>query len=447
MPYLNEFARGESLWRLIDSQSVREFQGMIREQAGSIEHVLPRRMEPLRKAHPVSRVVAIDGSTVTHRVENGYPGAEASLLNLAAVVIKLQALRDIPRDYIPSPSEMREMEQCRTLSAVLPGRNIVRKDVPEDSPKRFFRDTVRRELDARLDPDHESLWETFQAITTERSLDATVTCPVDDCPLEGQQKQIKPARNSVCNCSKQERIFETDALRAHERFEEYGSSEQAFTAIRECIEHLTLVNILRYFERTNSLGVFRDTAFIMDGPLAIFGMSAWLKVYIENEIARLHKQALQQGDPGLLVMGVEKSGQFLDHLIELDWLTGEGPNQRLENSTALVPDHNYIHQHVALRPIDAKSHGKDTYYGRKILYKNKSGQHSVVMTPIVNSQGIDYHCTEEAAYPRIGDALDIMDELGTYLYQDGFAPLVRAHAHAAIPLRTGARILESLLSR
>ena len=447
MPYVNEFARGESLWRLVESPSVQHFKGQIREQAVSHEHHLPNQIEPSRGVNSIARVIAIDGSNITHRVENGYPGAEAALLNLAAVVIKLEALRDIPRDYIPSPREMREMEQCRTLSAVLPGRNIIRKDVADDSPKRFFRHTVQQELGARLDPDHESLLETFKAVTKSRTDDAPIMCPIDDCPLEGANKQLKPAKSAVCNCSKREHLYETDALRAHERFEENGSSEQAFTAVRECIEHLTLVNILRYFERTDSLGVFRDTAFIMDGPLAIFGMSAWLKVYIEREIARLHEKALQQGGPGLLVMGIEKSGQFINHLIEMDWLTGEGPNQRLKNSIALAPNKNYIHEHIVLRPIEAKPYGESTYYGRKILYKNKTGQHSVVMTPIVNDQGRDYDCTTEEAYPRIGDALDIMDELATYLYQDGFAPLVRAHAHAAIPLRAGARILENLFSR
>ena len=424
-----------------------QFKGQIREQAISHGHPLPDKIEPSRGVSSIARVIAIDGSNITHRVANGYPGAEAALLNLAAVVIKLEALRDIPRDYIPSPSEMREMEQCRTLSAVLPGRNIIRKDVPNDSPKRFFRHTVQQEFGARLDPDHESLLETFKAITRGRGDDASITCPIDDCPLEGANKQLKPAKSTMCNCPKREHLYETDALRAHERFEENGSSEQAFTAVRECIEHLTLINILRYFERTDSLGVFRDTAFIMDGPLALFGMSAWLKVYIEREISRLHEKALQQGGAGLLVMGVEKSGQFINHLIELDWLTGEGPNQRLENSTALAPNLNYIHEHIVLRPFDAKPYGDATYYGRKILYKNKTGQHSVVMTPIVNDQGRDYHCTTEEAYPRIGEALNIMDELSTYLYQDGFAPLVRANAHAAIPLRAGARILQSLFEK
>ncbi len=445
MPYQNEFARGDSLWRLIESPSVQEFRGIIRHSEGQRPHALPFQLNPSRGLHNIKRVIAIDGSSVTHRVQNGYPGAEAALLHWAAIVIKLQAIRNIPRNYIPSPNEMREMEQCDTLSAVLPGRNVVRHDKPEDSSKRFFRATISQELEtARLDPEHETLLETLRAITAERQ-DARITCPIDDCELKDPGKWIMPERGTtVCICGLGEAIYETDVLRAHERFEENGSSEQAFTAVRQVIEHLMMVNILRYFERTDSLGVFRDTAFIMDGPLAIFGMPAWLKYYMEVEITRLHKKAQDKGGPGVLLMGIEKSGQFLDHLNEIDWVENEGPRQRLPNSTALAPDLDYIHRHIMLRPPDAKPYGSATYYGRKVLYKNRAGQHSVVMTPIVNAQGQDQRCVSEAAFPRIGEALDIMDELATYLYKDGFAPLVRAHAHAAIPLRAGARILEKI---
>lgn len=445
MPYQNEFAKSDSLWRLIESESVREFQGIIKQSEGQELHELPARLEPQRGTGSIKRVVAIDGSTVTHKVKNGYPGAEAALFNLAAIVIKLQAIRDVSRNYIPSPSEMRDMEQCETLSAVFPGRNIIREDEPDDSPKRFFRATISKELEARLDPEHETLLETLRAITTDRS--GEIDCPLDDCPLEAQDKKITPEQgDGICNCRRSEIIYETDALRAHERFEENGSSEQAFTAVRQVIENLTLVNILRYFERFDSLGVFQDTAFIMDGPLALFGMPAWLKHHIQREIARLHKKVQRHGDPGILLMGIEKSGQFLDHLGELDWKEKEGPRQQLPNRTALAPDIGYIHKHIVLRPPNAKPYGEATYYGRKVLYKNKAGQHSVVMTPIVDDKGQDLNCVDESAYPRIGEALDIMDELSTHLYRDGFAPLVRAHAHAAIPLKTGSRILERIFS-
>ena len=87
-----------------------------------------------------------------------------------------------------------------------------------------------------------------------------------------------------------------------------------------------------------------------------------------------------------------------------------GPRARLEPGVALAPDREYTHRHIALRPLDAKPHGDVTDYGRRVLYKNKLGQHSVLMTPIVNAEGENRDCIEEAAYPRLGEALDIMDE-------------------------------------
>lgn len=359
MPYRNEFARGDSLSRLAESRSVKEFQGAIRYREEPVSHEPPGSLDPTRGVDRIKRVIAIDGSTVTHRVENGYPGAEAALLNLAAIVIKLEAIRDIARDYIPSPREMRDLEQCETLSAVFPGRNIVRKDRPEDSPKQFFRATLCKELEARLDPDHESLLETLRIITKGR--ENKVRCPIDECPRGEFNEWVEPKPGRVvCNCELGKDIYETDSLRTHERFEEFGSSAQAYTAVQQVVEHLILVNILRYFEQTDSLGVFRDTAFIVDGPLAIFGMPAWLKDYIESEIARIHGKSQERGDPGILLLGIEKSGQFMDHLGELDWMKGEGPRQRLPNGTVLVPDIDYIHTHIVLRPLNAKPYGMDT---------------------------------------------------------------------------------------
>lgn len=430
MPYRDEFARGDSLWRLVESPSVTAFKGVIRYSATEQAHPLPQRIEPLRSMDHLHRLVAIDGSTVSAQIRNGYPGAEAALLQLAVIVVNLKDLRNLPSVTIPRPSAIRDLEQCRTLDEVLPGRNVVRNDVKNDSAQRFFRSQIYSLLNsARFDDSHETLLETLSAITAARH-DTHCRCPIEDCDNDIEVR----AGKMQCPCDRDELIFETDLLRIHERFEDHGSSAQAYTAVREVVEHLALVNILRYFERVKRWSVFRTTAFVMDGPLAIFGMPAWLKTYVQSEIARLHSKCLMEGGPGILLFGVEKSGQFLEHLKALDWGEQEGPGQRLPPGTALAPDRDYIHQHIVLRPPGAKPWGDATYYGRKVLYKNRVGQHSVVMTPIV----------DDDAYPRLGEALDLMDNLSTYLYEDGFAPLVRAHAHAAIPLRMGTRLLEEL---
>ncbi len=443
MPFPNEFASGDSLAALADNPSVREFQGEIRFDDQATPDP-PSSLSPERDANRVNRVIAIDGSTVTKQVRNGYPGAEAALFNMAAIVIHLDKLRAIPKDHIPGSREMREMEEAQTLSAVLPGRNVVRKTNPDDSPMRYFRSVVQIELGARLDPNHETLLETLIAISTSRGDGNSIRCPVEDCPNAENGQRVFPMRQNACPCDMREILYRADGLRIHERFEETGSSQQAYTAFMSVVEHLTLVNILRHFENTNTLSILDDTAFIMDGPLAVFGMPAWIMPYIRDEIARIHNISIGKGGLGTLIMGIEKTGAFMEHLLNLDWDDSKGRGQRLPNRTALVPDDDYIGNYIVLKSHKGYPYGNHTHYGRKIMYKNAYGQRSVILTPIVNEHGRDPNCIDEAAYPRIGDALDLMDELHTHLYEDAFAPLTRAHAHAAIPLRAGERILEKL---
>lgn len=438
MPYPNEYASGDSLWRLVNSESVKDFEGIIRRGGPDETANPPRTLTPSRPPNRITRIIVIDGSTVSSAVRSGYPGAEAALLQLAAVVLDLSALRNIPPGSIPRPSEIRAMEDPKTFDAVLPGRNVVRCDVVDDTPRRFFRFTIHDVLSGRrVDSEHETLIETMRAITPSGR---RFRCPADDC-----DETVPAVEGSTeCPCSRQELLFETDSLRLHERFEDHGSSAQAYTAAQQVVEHLAMINIMRIFERRGWWSAFRTTAFVMDGPLVIYGMPAWLKSHLQTEVTRLHNRAIERGGPGVLLFGVEKSGMFLDHLKALDHSEDEGPRGRIVDGSVLAPDREYTHRHIVLRPPAAKPHGDVTDYGRRVLYKNRLGQHSVLMTPIVNAEGGNRDCVDEAAYPRLGEALDIMDEFSTYLYEDGFAPLVRAHAHAAIPLKTGIGLLAQI---
>ena len=115
---------------------------------------------------------------MTKAVQNGFPMAEAALFNAAVIVIKVEELRRFDRDNIPSPSKLRELEHVETMSAVLPGQNVVGTSAEQDAPKKFFRQTVRQELNFKLDDNHESLLETFHAIAADAISDsATFSAP------------------------------------------------------------------------------------------------------------------------------------------------------------------------------------------------------------------------------------------------------------------------------
>ena len=440
MPYENEYASGESLWRFLDNESVRRFQGEIQTLNTSEPREFPHELEVQREASGIKHIIVIDGSDVVHQVQNGFPMAEASLVNIAGVVINVQELYSIEHDEIVRPQKLRDIETVKTMGTVLPGPNVIGSEKHEREPKKYFRATFRKEFDFKLDPDHESLLETFLSITEPgRIAKMEFQCPITDC-----DRQLKrPGEDGICPCPERENVYITDSLRAHERFYNNMSSQQAYTAFRTVVEHILLVNILRYFHQKCDHAIFDDIGFVIDGPLAVFGMPAWVKDYIEREIAQIHRELIEEGRQGVLLMGVEKTGQFVTHLEELDWLTQEGPRQKLANGTVLIPTTEYIYRYVFPSDSD-KTYGAAVNYGRKILYKNWSGQHAVLMLPIVNAIGRAPNSVAIDAFPRLNDALDIVDNLHTHLYKDGFAPLVRAHAHAAIPLRMGQRILDSI---
>lgn len=438
MPFEGEVATGESLLALEKSSALREFESAASVRANS--HV--RDPEPIVKVQRTNwlpqRVIAIDGSSITHKVRNGFPGAECSLVMLSVVFIDISKLATIGAGEIPSPRIFNEMDRAHTLDAVLPGSNVVRGDNPKDTPRRFFRSTVFDALNGRLDANHETLLETMRSIVHERV--SHIKCPVEDC----NRSYSEGSGAYRCSCDNAELLFETDSLRFHERFNDLGSNGEVHGEVRHVLEVLALVNILRYFEAPERIHVLRDCAFVLDGPLAVFGQPAWLAPWIRQEIIRISAKVRKATGKDLLLVGIEKTGQYVTHFADMDWNEEAGPRSRFAAGTVLIPDAVYVNRNIVFRPEDSKPSGADTYFGRKIFYKTKNAAHAVLNVAMVNAAGADFSDTSDAAFPRLGDALNILDHLSTYLYQDGFMPLVRAHAHAAIPLKRGTDILMNM---
>jgi hypothetical protein len=438
MPFENEFATGESLIALQKSAALRDFEGVVAVRSNGEERDPPPLVAVPRSDWLPHRVIAIDGSSITHRVRNGFPGAECSLVMLSVVFIDMSKLARITPDVIPSPRIFNEMDRAHSLDAVLPGSNVVRRGDDADSPKRFFRATVFEALNGRLDANHETLLETMRAIAPDRV--PSIVCPLDDCT-----RLYTGGRGATqCECFRAEMLFETDALRFHERFNDLGSNGEVHGEVRHVLEVLALVNLLRFFEEPSRIRFLRDCAFVLDGPLAVFGQPAWLAPLVRAEIMRISAKVRAVTGSDLLVMGVEKTGQYVTHFDDLDWTDSEGPRSRFDAETVLIPDARYVNRNIVFRPTDAKPSGADTYFGRKVFYKTRNSAHAVLNMAMTTAAGADFHDTSPDAFPRLDHALNILDHLSTYLYQDGFMPLVRAHAHAAIPLRRGTDIIMGL---
>lgn len=446
MSFEKEYASGESLLTLqtslATSQAFREFKGKVRVNPARGSTGLPLKLDVHRRNWIPSRVIAFDGSTVSEALVSGFPMAEASLVKVSVVRVDLSKLASLPQGSIPSPRVFYDMERASTFDLVLPGANVVRSDVENDSPRAYFREAAYGAFDARLDDSHETLLETVRDIIA-RSARPRSNPPA--CPVEGCEERLQPGVGAyACNCGRAAMLFETDAFRFSERFNEVSSNGEAHGEVRHVLEVVSLLNMLRYFVRNRErIDYLREAVFILDGPLALFGHPAWLTPYVRAELQRINSLCREEGFD-LAVFGYEKSGAFVDHFDKLDMCPNRGPRGKHPNRTAFAPDAAYINQNIALRPANAKPHGTDTYFGRKLFYKTASGGHAVITAAMVNEASTDFRRCDQECFPRLGDMLDVLDHLATHLYRDGFMPLVRAHAHAAIPLRRGADIIRTL---
>ncbi|WP_440879262.1 hypothetical protein [Vibrio natriegens] len=432
MPHEKEFASGEALLMLENSDSLKDFRGTIQFQKEDLERLPVASV--VKSDWAPERVIAIDGSNVHHLVENGYPGADASLIQVSVVAINVKLLHDLDPKCIPRPSLFRKMERPGAVDAVLPGANVVRKDVLDDTPKNYFRYSVFNCLNSRIATNHESLAETLDIITGSRS--SNIECPIDGC----SNKYKNGDGEYKCTCGENKTLYSTDALRFHERFNSSGSNGEVHGEVRNVLEALVLVNILRFFEKYK-ISYLKDAAFVLDGPLAISGQPAWISQHIKRELQRLNKKVLKHNGKGLVLFGVEKTGNFVNHFDHLDWDKSKGPRTYYPPRTLLIPNEDYIKRHIELK---ANTYGERSHYGRKMLYKTSTGGHCVVSPAMLSKETESYECVSVELFPRLDDMLNVMDDLSTFLYHDGFMPLVRAHAQAAIPLSRGIDILKKL---
>ena len=445
MPFENEFASGESLLSLQaamqSSRAFKEFCGQVRIDRSAASSTPPQILGAKRRNWTPERVIAVDGSIVSEALINGFPMAEASLIKVSVVRIDLSRLDAVTENEIPSPRLFYDMEQAHSFDLIMPGANVTRSNVQDDTPRCYFREAAFDAFEGKLGDNHESLLETVRAIVGGPH---TPQRPAS-CPIEGCDERLLPGLNVyTCACERAARLFETDAFRFAERFSEVSSNGEAHGEVRHVLEVVSLLNLLRYFVRDRStIGYLRNAVFILDGPLALFGHPAWLTPYVRRELQRINSLCSAVGFQ-IAVFGFEKSGVFVEHFDRLDMCAERGPRSKHPNKTAFAPDADYINRNIVLRPESSKPHGEATYFGRKLFYKTASGGHAVITTAMVNEMSTDFNRCDDECFPRLGDMLDVLDHLATHLHRDGFMPLVRAHAHAAIPLRRGADIIRTL---
>jgi hypothetical protein len=439
VPYEGEFASYRSLNRVTQTDRVKHLltKARVVDPGGQAISLSPAAAPDVTCTAPPF-AVAIDGSYAEVPVKNGYPGAHVGYVTVASVLLNLRDLNRLDEQRPINPVEYRKTEQAATVDAALPGSNIVTRD--HRSAQAAFREAVFEVFhDAVVDAeDPSTLLDTFKHLLSLKPQSNPQRCPHEDC----EQEFSISSTTSTCKCNHQRRVYPTDALRIHERFNDVGSNGEAFGLVMQVWERILLVHLLRCFERRDWLQGLGRLAFFVDGPLAVFGPPAWLSAAISNELKRLNALVRKKSGADLMIVGIEKSGAFVTHFDEID--ESETPGvRRFSPRTYLLLTDKYIKERIALSDSDRR-YGQDTYFGRKFFYKTASGACIVASIPFLTEEQDTLDSSDISLYPQFGSVCATLDSLVSSRFPNSLSPIISAHAHAAIPLHLGAKVLQQL---
>jgi len=385
-------------------------------------------------------ILAIDGSYAEVDVKNGYPGAKVGYCTAASVLLDLHLIGELDEERPVDPVEFRKTEQAASVDAALPGSNVVTRR--QNSARASFREELYDLFtDIVVDEDDRTnLLSTYEALLTMKPTANPQCCPYKESHGCTAEFAVGSGCTTCPTCGRP--VYSTDALRIHERFRDIGTNGEAFGLVMQVMERLLVVHFLRCFERRNLLQRLTSLAFFIDGPLAVFGPPAWLSAAISRELMRLNQKVQAETGQDLLILGIEKTGAFVEHFEQIDQTETPGQQLFYMRQYMLLTD-GYIKDRI-LHSDSHKRYGEDTYFGRKFFYKAQSGARIVASIPFLSKAQDTIDTDDISLYPQFATVCTLLDRVVSSRYANAVSPLIAANAQAAIPLQLGSKVLTQL---
>ena len=375
--------------------------------------------------------LAVDGSYVVERVRDGLPSVMYGFAQAAAAYLDLGVLETQKAQRFVDPYEVARAVNTALVTLDLPVAGAyTREGVDIETSWREAIDQLFRAKKIEVNRLNQTLLELLFLLHGKPGEPAS-TVPVN-CPTESCNKDVRvPLAGVECDgCGRW--LFPTDVLRIHEEVGEEGSNQSSLGRLMSVVELLVLVGLATLLWEQSRQELLPTTLFITDGPLAVYGPPAKLRGRALD-----YFQAMAATTPGAgpFVCGSEKSGAMVDYARQL------ARHDVLAPGDLLVCDEDVIAR--VTNATNARAYGKETYWGRKFVYRALDGR--VVVPTVMPPSGAPYDANggqpDPKDYPTLTAILDVIDRTGSSMYVDGIIPVAAAHGKAAFPIGVGTDVL------
>lgn len=389
---------------------------------------------------PPDMTVASDASPYIEPISGRYPSTQIGYIKLSLVLVSMADYNGLtrPGSRFVDPFKAAKLHRnADAISFTLPGSNIRYRGAA--TVKDGFRLAVWEQLsDGRTNLSKSgrySIADTLFSISGGTL--AVKRCP--NCEHEPPGEFQFTVQTPVQNCSEcGTPLYATDSLRLFEEVSDFGTNASPMTRFMNAVEHLMMANFIRMLAEQQPAAL-STMAFIIDGPLAVFGQPAWISKKLMGLYYRIGQDLARRGLRAPIIVGLQKEGMAMDHARALERFVAKGRFR--------IIDDEYRKQYISAGSSKTPNFGDETYYGQDFIFKTEKGQMFVVAVPypFQNKQNKAQFAQEKADitnYPDLGRAFDLIRHFELDLYRSAVVPVALAHRHASISLVPGGKVLD-----
>lgn len=451
MPYHGEFAKHQGTKNVLKSSGVKDMLQVIQFVITDTEYeriddfVISEKQK--LDTTKLKNIFVIDGSKLETPVFDKSE-AKLCLFNINQCIVDTKKFESYLKNPFPHPSEYKEIAKDINVTFFLPTKGM--RTQQHGSEEEFFRSTLYKMFkniqnpinnwlnEKGIEVNHkESILDTYLELLNHTDNIKNAPHPCLDCRRSGRAFSLKSFKKEdgswhsdiSCKCENNPKVlYPTDLLGFHEQLNNENSNEALTTQVMLVVERILLINLLHILIKNNQIDLINESIFLTDGALAIYSHASWLSQAINKEIIEL-----KQKYP-LLILGIEKSGNFVDFFKKID---NHFATEPLKAGLLFFLEDKYIREHIKIQDTSV-FYGENNYFGKKLFYKNKKGKLFVINVAFedeadrvadLNNRNTDSY---RSKIERLNDIVVLLDNFSSQSYDNALSVVSLANDGAAL---------------
>ena len=370
--------------------------------------------------NPVKHILAVDGGYTTVEVKKSFPSSQIAFFQFGALLFNRDDLDSLSDKPFIFPEDMQKLHNLQRFKLAIPIKNVV------SSGQKTLTGSVRKSIYEFFSQSRDSssfmetlVWFAFQDYSSSPLKSYTLS---NDPNLNVGSGEVVLERHNMKDDytfdNGSGKIYLTDIFRLHEAIDDELGAGGILGYLTRLIEQIILVHFIRSILKLQP-AILKKFLFITDGPLSYSGQTA----NMHKLMRKLCNYLLDNNEIGLLLVGLEKSGAFVDHAHEV-CLPKEG-QVVLDKGMYILLSNEYIYKYIVPGDPNKMHYGSTSYYGGKIIYHSIDGQVIVLSIPVANKEVIKK--PELKHYRNLQEILCNIQKLKCDMYDDSIIPVALAN--------------------